>query len=475
MLWISLDRTLNTPLKRQVYEQIRKLILQGELKAGKRLPATRQLASQLGVSRNVIIEAYDQLFAEGFLDGQQGSGTFVAQGAFLAHSVKEENQLLFDLQKEEEEEKDVIDFRSGIPALDLFPRKDWGRLTKAVCMEAPTSVFGYDHPEGRFELRQVLAGYLRRTRGVVFHPNQLVITSGATQALSLIAQLLLSPQDEVIIEDPITHEIQTIFTSTGAVLHPIPVDEQGLRTELIPPNKKPSFVFVTPSHQFPLGSILPIQRRIQLIQFARAANCYIVEDDYDSEFRYDGEPIRSLQGLDPDKVIYIGTFSKILSPALRLGYVILPSSLTEKCKHVKWFHDLHTPSLNQMVLGRFIETGSLEHHINKMRKVYKKRRQLLRNCLMNEFGQWVKITGDSTGLHLIAEFANVEFTPRLIEQINQHKVKVYPVELHTIEKKKHLNKIILGYGNLKEDEIIEGIYRLQCALKGCAINVKIQR
>ncbi|ABR47733.1 putative transcriptional regulator, GntR family [Alkaliphilus metalliredigens QYMF] len=464
MLWISIDRTLNISLKKQVYEQIRKLILHGELEAGKRLPATRQLASQLGISRNVVIEAYEQLFAEGFIEGQQGSGTFVAQGAFLAQGVKEENLLLFDLQEENEGEKDVIDFRSGIPALDLFPRKDWGRLTKEVCMEAPKSAFGYDHPEGRFELRHVLAGYLRRTRGVVFHPNQLVITSGATQALSLITQLLLSPQDRVIIEDPITHEIQTIFTSTGAVLNPIPVDEHGLRTDLIPSNKKPSFVFVTPSHQFPLGGILPIQRRIQLIEFARSANCYIVEDDYDSEFRYDGEPISSLQGLDPDKVIYIGTFSKILSPALRLGYVILPPSLTEQCKNIKWFHDLHTPSLNQMVLGRFIETGYLEHHISKMRKIYKKRREVLRNCLINQFGQSVKITGDSTGLHLIAEFANIEFTPRIIEQINKQKVKVYPVGLHTIQKKRHLNKIILGYGNLKEEEITEGICRLKCVL-----------
>lgn len=187
----------------------------------------------------------------------------------------------------------------------------------------------------------------------------------------------------------------------------------------------------------------------------------LVEDDYDSEFRYDGEPISSLQGLDSEKVIYVGTFSKNLSPALRMGYLVLPQALIKRCRSLKWFHDLHTPSLNQMLLSRFIEEGLLERHIRKMRKVYMKRREVLRNVLIREFGQSVEISGDSTGLHFIAEFKEVEFTKELIERLYQSNVKVYPVEHHTIQKGIHVNKVILGYGNLREEEIEQGIGRLK--------------
>lgn len=471
MLWIPIDRTLDIPLKRQVYEYIRKLILNGELKAGEKLPATRECASQLGISRNVVIEAFEQLLAEGYIVGHQGSGTYVAEGAFLEQKQEEELRSTQEITEEGFQEKDVIDFRSGIPALDMFPKKDWGMLAKEVCLEAPDYTFGYDHPEGRLELRKILSQYLRRTRGVKCHADQIVITSGATQAFSLITKLLLSQDDKVIIEDPITNEIQTIFTSTGATLIPIPVDEQGIRTDLLTNEKKTKFIFVTPSHQFPMGSILPIQRRIQLIQFARENECYIVEDDYDSEFRYDGEPISSLQGLDSERVIYVGTFSKNLSPALRMGYLILPKVLIERCRSLKWFHDLHTPSLNQMLLARFIEEGMLERHIRKMRKVYMKRREVLRDALIHEFGESVQISGDSTGLHLIAEFKEVEFTEQLIERLYQNQIKVYPVEHHAIDKGRHVNKVILGYGNLRVEEIEEGICRLKKALNDCRIRV----
>lgn len=341
-----------------------------------------------------------------------------------------------------------------------------GKLAKGVCIETPNSTFGYDHPEGRIELRRILSQYLRRTRGVKCCAEQIVITSGATQAFSLITRLLLYPGDKVIIEDPITLEIQTIFTSTGATLIPVPVDERGIKTDFISNEKEPKFIFVTPSHQFPLGSILPVQRRIQLIQFARANQCYIVEDDYDSEFRYDGEPISSLQGLDSERVIYVGTFSKNLSPALRMGYLVLPQALIERCRKLKWFNDLHTPSLNQMLLAHFIEQGILERHIRKMRKVYMERREVLRKALNREFGQLVEVSGDSTGLHLIAEFKGIEFTSELIERLYQNNVKVYPVEHHAIDKGRHVNKVILGYGNLKINEIEEGVCRLRIIYRG---------
>ncbi|MGG2091792.1 PLP-dependent aminotransferase family protein [Bacillus sp. S13(2024)] len=464
MLWISIDRSLDIPLIRQVYHQIRERILNGELQSGEKLPSTRELSSELNVSRNVILEAYDQLFSEGFLVARQGSGTFIAEGTYLEQHKKSP---LFDSLswcEKTNQDSNIINFRSGIPALDLFPRKAWAKLSHTIWNETSPSTFGYDIPEGRPELREVLSRYLLKTRGVFCHPEQLVITSGATQALTLVSKLLLSTGDEVLVEDPITNDIQTIFKTSGALLYPIPVDDNGMDTSLLPLNKNPKFIFITPSHQFPLGGTLPIQRRVQLINYSRKINCYLVEDDYDSEFRYEGSPVSSLQGLDPERVLYIGSFSKILSPALRMGYLVLPSHLIEKCRRLKWFSDLHTPSLDQLVLAKFIAEGYLERHIIKMKKIYKNRRDFLIHQLKSAFSNKINIFGYSTGLHLIVEFNHFQSTKESLAEIQQLGVKVYPVEDHAIEKGKHHNRIILGYGHLTNEEIKEGVSRLHRAI-----------
>ncbi|MCL1697187.1 PLP-dependent aminotransferase family protein [Lysinibacillus sp. BPa_S21] len=456
MLWIPIDRSSDIPLNRQVYQQIRENILNGHLHAGERLASTRKLCVELKVSRNVILEAYDQLLAEGFLMARRGSGTFVAEGAFL---TQHEAPFLFEVD-EKKVKNHIINFRSGIPALDLFPRKTWAKLSHQLWNDIESTNFGYDSPEGRLELRQMLAHYLLRTRGVNCHPEQIIITSGATQAMTLVSRLLLTPKDIAIMEDPITNDIQTIFKSSGASIYPITVDEDGMKTSLIPENLHPKFVFLTPSHQFPLGGTLPIQRRIQLINFARRNDCFLVEDDYDSEFRYEGPPVSSLQGLDPERVFYIGSFSKILSPALRIGYIVLPTHLIEKCRQLKWFTDLHTPSLDQLILAHFIKEGYLERHIAKMKKFYKNQRDFLIQCLQTTFSNKVKISGYSTGLHLIAELEDIHFSKEVLFKIEQYGVKVYPVEDHTIEKGNYNNRIILGYGHLKKDEIEKGVTRL---------------
>ncbi len=456
MLWIPIDRSSDIPLNRQVYQQIREKILNGHLQAGEKLASTRELSAELMVSRNVILEAYDQLLAEGFLIARRGSGTFVAEGAFLT-----QRETPFELNEAENKTKDpIINFRSGIPALDLFPRKTWAKLSHQLWNDIESTNFGYDSPEGRLELRQTLAHYLLRTRGVNCHPEQIVITSGATQAITLVSRLLLTSKDTAIMEDPITNDIQTIFKSSGASIYPIPVDKDGMKTALIPENLHPKFVFLTPSHQFPLGGTLPIQRRIQLINFARRNNCLLVEDDYDSEFRYEGSPVSSLQGLDSELVLYIGSFSKILSPALRIGYIVLPTHLIEKCRQLKWFTDLHTPSLDQLILARFIKDGYLERHIAKMKKFYKSQRDFLIQCLHTTFSHKVKVLGYSTGMHLIVELEDVHFSKKLLLQIEQFGVKIYPVEDHSIEKGKYTNRIILGYGHLKKNEIEEGVTRI---------------
>lgn len=464
MLWIPIDRSLDIPLIRQIHQHIRGRILSGHLKSGDKLPSTRELSAELKVSRNIVIEAYDQLAAEGFINSRTGAGTYVASGTFLEQY---RNASLFRLSGEDEKNNtahNIIDFRSGIPALDLFPRKIWARLSSAIWNDTPPYTFGYDIPEGRMELRRALSLYLLKTRGVECHPDQIVITSGATQAMALVSKLLLSPGETVMMEDPITQDIQAIFESTGAQLYPIPVDKDGMMTSMLPLELSPRLVYVTPSHQFPLGGTLPIQRRIQLIHYSRKRNCYIIEDDYDSEFRYDGPPVSSLQGVEPARVLYIGSFSKILSPALRMGYLILPSQLIEEGRRLKWFSDLHTPSIDQLVLAYFIQEGYLEKHIAKMKKIYKSRRDILIQCLESSFSNKVEILGHSTGLHLIAEFEEMPFSEEMLGKIEQFGVKVYSVQEHAIEKGKNLNQLILGYGHLNNEEIEEGVARLKQAL-----------
>ncbi|KZE44592.1 GntR family transcriptional regulator [Brevibacillus parabrevis] len=470
MLWVAIDRDKPIPLTRQIYTQFRDKILRGDWAAGFKLPSTRKMAQELRISRNVAIEAYDQLFAEGYIESRQGSGYFVAPGIYLEQFARGQEQLL---PSADDQSEALIDFRSGVPALEQFPRGLWGKTVQQVCHDAPLSAFGYNRPEGRAELRDVLSRYLYRTRGVQCAPEQIVMTSGATQALTLIAKVLLNRESCVLIEDPITQDIQSIFTSTGARLCPVPVDEHGMDVNSLPPaldGSRPSFAFVTPTHQFPLGTTLTIQRRIQLIQYARSVDCYIVEDDYDSEFRYESPPISSIQGLAPERVIYIGSFSKILSPGLRLGYLVLPETLVEQYQQAKWLSDLHTPSLEQLALGRFVEEGHLEKYISKMKKLYKKRRQCLIEALRRTFADRVAIWGEAAGLHIVAAFDGICFTPDVLTALQAAGVRVYPVEEHAIVKGRHEDKIVIGYGNVSEDGIKEGVRRMGAVLQPLTCN-----
>ncbi|APM37924.1 PLP-dependent aminotransferase family protein [Clostridium kluyveri] len=467
-MWLTIDKNINTSLIRQVYEQIRAMILEGKLSAGDKLPSTRWLSENLKISRNVILEAYAQLTAEGYIESRRGSGTIVAEDLYFKRCER-------NLEKSPHNsvytrvENDLIDFRSGIPALDMFPQKEWGNLFNKVCSHMPYSYFRYCQPGGIMELRQALSEYLFRTRGICCRAEQIMIVSGSTQGLSLISKLLYRPNVEVVVEDPIHYGLLNVISSYGYLINPIPVDSKGIRTNIIETKNDVGFVYVTPSHQFPLGSILPIQRRIKLIRFAEKKNCYIVEDDYDSEFRYEGHPISSFYELDPNRVIYVGSFSKILAPALRLGYMILPDLLIDKYLKLKMYTDVHTESISQLVLAQFINDGKLEKHIWKMKKkYYNKRQALINNLRINFFDEYV-IKGHAAGLHLVAEFQNILFTEEILKKITQQKVKVYPVEKYAIHKGRHRNKIILGYGHLSIDEITEGIRRIKKVIQNTII------
>lgn len=460
MNWIVIDKQMATPLFRQIYEQIATSILKGEFKAGTRLPSSRELAAQLGISRNVAVEAYDQLLAEGFVESRQGSGTRVAAGAYLEEAA--EAPVIKDLAVSPERPSHVrgIDFRSGVPALDKFPLKQWGGYLSRVCAEARHDLLGYQEPGGRMELRQELVEYLRRTRRIRCLPQQVIITTGATQGLALVARLLYQPGTAAIVEDPLHKGMQQIFHLTGYSLAPVAVDALGIRTALLPGDPRVRCIYVTPSHQFPLGGVLPVQRRIELIRYAREHRCLVIEDDYDSEFRFEGPVLSALQTLEPDRVIYLGSFSKLLAPALRLGYVVLPEALVNQGLYLKKYSDVHTPVVEQLALARFITEGKLERYLLKLKRIYAARRQRLLEELAVYFEDRHTVWGAATGLHVTVEFPGVAFDEAILVKLAQSGVRVYPVEHHAIQKGHYRQRVIMGYGHLESETIAEGVRRL---------------
>ena len=459
MIWLNIERQSKISLVIQVYSQIKSQILDGKIETGQKLPSTRKLALELGISRNSVMEAYDQLLAEGYINSKHGSGTRVADGIYFKRPTKDEEiKEIFKVERDTGYE--LIDFRSGVPALDLFPKNDWGKILKEVCEKATDQSFMYSSPKGRIELRKAISQHLFRSRGITCFPEQIFITSGATQGASLISKLLFQAGASLNIEDPVNHGLFNAVSS-GYKINPIPVDNDGIMTDFLKEADNISFTYVTPSHQFPLGGILNIKRRIDLINYSRNTESFIIEDDYDSEFRYEGHPISSLYELDTERVIYIGSFSKILAPSLRLGYIILPDSLILRFKHIKIYSDVHTETFGQLALAKFIEDGKLNKHITRMKKVYIKRQKILMEELNKNFEGKYIVSGNSTGMHMIVELQDIEITEKFLSDTLKYGVKLYPVEYHAIKKGSYTNKLIMGYGHLNEDDIKEGIARLK--------------
>lgn len=460
-MYIQINKKSEMTLTKQVYQTIKTQILTGELKPKEKLTSTRMLARELQLSRNVVIEAYEQLLAEGYIVAIESSGTYVMDGAILEHyksslEIVRENKMGL----RHEPRADMIDFRTGVPNLELFPKELWADLYKKVSQDMPAMQLDYHEPRGCYDLRYELAQYLRRVRGVNCQPNQMFIITGAAQGFTMLGRLFNPINSVVLVEDPLSHGIIASLERTHMDLYPVPVDSMGMRTDLLPHHLKPSLIFTTPSHQYPTGCTLPIKRRIDLIHYAREKSAYIVEDDYDSEFRFEGAPIESMQSLDSDRVIYVGTFSKILCPALRMGYMILPDHLIEQVKKIKYAEDLHSPVLEQLTLARFIREGYLERHIRKSKSLYLQKSQLVIKTLKDTFNERVTIMGYSTGIHLVAAFKDVIFDKEMLEKLEANGIKVPTVEEHTLEKGRYLNQILIGYGNLSDEDIIEGIRRI---------------
>lgn len=458
MIWLRVDKQAKTPMTRQLYVHIRKAILSGRLEAGTKLISSRELAQQLKISRNVIVDAYELLHAEGYVETIRGAGTFVAQGATLSLQAAVSAPDVRNITMGHETEKGVINFRAGTPDLSLFPQESWKQIIKKILNKPLEDSLAYGHPEGRAELRKAICTYVVSQREVSCHPDQIVITAGTTQAIGIVSSLLVSAhRNTVVVEDPLTYDIKEISKQQGAEICTVPVDDNGMQTQLLPADINPVCVYTTPSHQFPMGGTLPIQRRIELLEYAEQKNCYIIEDDYDSEFRFDGPPISSLHGLCPSRVIYIGTFSKTLCPALRVGYIIFPHELISRGRNRKWHCDLHNEVLSQLTLAGFIENGGYLKHVNRMRKHYMRRRKVLVQTLRSHFRSSVKILGSETGLHLVARFEGYTFAAQLFNDLEKQGVKLYDILVHCVDPDQHRDKLLIGYGNVTESEIQRGI------------------
>jgi GntR family transcriptional regulator/MocR family aminotransferase len=463
------------PLFRQIYLGLRRAILSGRIRGDGRLPSTRDLADQLGVSRTVVLLAYDQLLAEGFVTGRHGSGTFVAQGLSSNPFLTSKKSIKVGLSNfgcaaagvaasldlsGRRPRSHRYDFKFGQSESDIgtFPFEMWRRILLRRARQVSVSELDYGPAAGSPALREAICAHLRRSRAVVCDPSDVIVVSGSQQALDLIVRVLLERGDRVAIEDPSYQGTREILHAAGARLLPVPVDRDGLNPAKLPDDAR--ICFVTPSHQFPTGAILPLARRLALLDWAKRKNSVIVEDDYDGEFRYEGQPLESLQGLDTEgRILYVGTFSRTVFPALRVGYLIVPKSLTSVFTGAKWLNDQHSATLEQQTLAEFIASGAYERHLRRLRRRNTARREALLDAIHKYLGGRVEVTGDGAGAHVVLWPRKRTAESAIVEKAAARGVGVYGISRYFLTRPSRKG-LVLGYSRMREEEILEGIRRL---------------
>ncbi|MCD9185893.1 MAG: PLP-dependent aminotransferase family protein [Pyrinomonadaceae bacterium] len=475
------DKHTAMPLYRQVYNSIRTSILQGELAAKTRLPPTRVLADQLGVSRITVVNAYEQLFAEGYLEGKIGAGTFVAsklpddllqtskpkniekrQSSPLNLSPFGEKLLMGDLESTRVQfETKFQPFQNGLTAIDEFPFGIWSRIAAKFYKNPPRSMLGYGDPQGFYKLREAVAAHLKSARGVNCTAEQVIITSGAQQALDLTARIFLSEKDTFLIEEPCYREAWNSFSATGAKDFSVAVDKEGFNLANAPrTDEKAKLVYVTPSHQYPLGHTMTLARRLELIEWARKQNAWIIEDDYNSEYRYAGRPLASLQGLDSaGRVIYIGTFSKTIFPALRIGCLVVPPDLVDVFTVARAFNDAHSSVVNQAILAEFISEGHFARHVRRMRRLYEERQEILVREVKNKLADFIEIEKSEAGMHLIGWLRHDLNEEKIAAEASKKNIKLSAVSSYYSGKPPRKG-FIFGYTAFDELQIKEAIAKL---------------
>lgn len=437
---------------RALQEALREAVRSGRLTAGTRLPSSRDLAADLGVSRGLVTEAYEQLTAEGYLRSDRGSGTWVGQAARAAT----DGTTVRDLAPRTPGVR--VDFRPGTPDLALFPRAAWAAAQRSVLSALPHRALGYPDPRGLPELRTALSGMLARRRGVVADPERLVVCSGVAQASTLLGFVLRARGLRTVgIEDPGSPEHGRLFAATGVETVWLPIDEEGLLPGPLAASGVRAVV-TTPSHQFPTGIAYSAGRRAALLDWAREVDGYVLEDDYDGDFRFDRAPVGALQGLDPERVVYTGSVSKSLAPGLRLGWMLVPRALLADVVERKRTMDLGNPALDQALLAEFVTRGSYDRQLRRCQRAYRERRDALVAALQESF-PGTSVRGIAAGLHIIAR-VEPRYGPsaRFVERAASAGVALRPLEeFGTARPTDGAVRLVLGYAHLTPAEIARGV------------------
>jgi GntR family transcriptional regulator/MocR family aminotransferase len=453
---LELDRERPEPLRLQLERGLRDAIRSGRLKPGERLPSSREMARELGVSRGLVLECYTQLQAEGYLTSRGGSATRVAPGAEAPPGPP---------PRPAAEAPPSIDFRHGVPDLASFPRRDWAWAMREVCRGAPAGELGYGAADGAEALRVVLAAYLRRVRGAVAEPERIVICAGVQQGVNLVIRALAKRGvKRVAFEDPGHPDHRAGLALTGMEAVPVPVDDRGVVVEAVEASGAGAVV-LTPAHQSPTGALLAPERRQALLAWAAERDATIVEDDYDAEFRYDREPVGTLQGLAPERVATLGSVSKSLAPGLRLGWVVCPPRLAEAITAEKLIEDRASPVLDQLALAALIESGRYDRHLRRMRGVYAGRREALMAALARHAPD-LELRGLAAGFHVLVLLPNGVTEDAVVTAARERSVGVYGLRYHTFGEVRRPPALVMGFGNVTEGAIERGIATLAEVISG---------
>jgi GntR family transcriptional regulator/MocR family aminotransferase len=470
---ILLERRSRVPLHRQIYDRWREGILSGRFAAGTKVPSTRELAAMLSVARATVTTAYDQLTAEGYLESSHGSGTFVSRAlpdqpaTRIRVAVDPASRPAIRLSRyavrlesayglpDPDLAPGTIDLSKYSPDVDQFPIRVWRRLIlRHVKAIASPGWDAADRGAGHEGLRREIAAYLRRVRAVRCDPSQVVVVNGSQQALDLCARVLVDPGDVAAIEDPCYPGARQLFAAHGARLHPVSVERDGIAVPRLPDRAR--LVFVTPSHQLPTGVSMSLGKRLALLDWARRRGAVVIEDDYDSEYRYGGEPVPALQGLsEAASVVYVGTFSNVMFPGLRIGYLVLPPALVEPVTRARWHADRRSAILEQAALADFLREGHFERHVRRMRRLYGRRREVLTRALADVLGDEVSISCDGVGMFVVVRFSS----ERVAAQARKQGVRLTSTARYYLgDPPPH--EYVLRFSGVGERTLREGVRRL---------------
>ncbi|WP_324823760.1 PLP-dependent aminotransferase family protein [Sinanaerobacter sp. ZZT-01] len=453
----------------QIYQYFKHQITTGKLVAASRLPSTRSLADSMGVSRNTVEAAYQQLCTEGYLTSKAGSGYVVLpfDVSLYNDSALEKEEMVFEEENSntDDDKRIQFDFMYENMNLDDFPMRAWKKALNEILNSSNVDCFSsYNDRNGEREFRVEIMKYLYFSRGVRCKPEQIVLTSGTISSLSLLCQLFMSEYDSVAVEEPCYNSARAAFKNHKMQIKPIPIEEDGICVSLLKESKA-KLLYTTPSHQFPTGKVMGVNKRLHLIQWAEEKDAYLIEDDYDSELRYNSKPIPSMQSLDyKGRVIYINTFSKAFVPSLRMSFMVLPQSLLKRY-HKKFSKYNCTVSwIEQKAMQAFMQNGDWSRHLRKICTANKKKHDMLLNVIHQCMKDKIVIHGSHAGLHILLEIKNGMKEKELIRSAEAVGVQVYPVSVHWANPQNYNdNMVLIGYSSLSEEEIKEGIHLLRSA------------